>query len=199
MEWRSLGLATIVATCSSVALSAQWLTSSTPRVGEPVHFRLEAPPAGLHALLCAGPPISATAWPGINGNFRLNPSNAGLILGGTTPPSGVASWSFPVPGVPDLTGTRSIEEIRRVFDANKGAIFSIYNRALRKDPTLLGKVVLELVIEPDGTVSACEVLTSELGSEELITRVVRRVQLFDFGAKDVGVTRISYPVHFLPT
>lgn len=100
---------------------------------------------------------------------------------------------------PDLSGVRSIEEVRRVFDANKGAIFSIYNRALRKDPSLLGKVVLELVIEPDGTVSACDVLTSELQSEELITRVVRRVQLFDFGAKEVGVTRISYPVHFLPT
>lgn len=100
---------------------------------------------------------------------------------------------------PDISGVRSIEEIRRVFDANKGAIFSIYNRALRKDPTLLGKVVLELVIEPDGTVSACEVLTSELESEELITRVVRRVQLFDFGQKDVAVTKISYPVHFLPT
>ena len=100
---------------------------------------------------------------------------------------------------PTVSGVRSIEEVRRVFDANKGAIFSIYNRALRQDPTLLGKVVLELVIEPDGTVSACEVLTSELESEELIARVVRRVQLFDFGEKDVAVTRISYPVHFLPT
>lgn len=100
---------------------------------------------------------------------------------------------------PTINGVRSIEEVRRVFDANKGAIFSIYNRALRKDPTLLGKVVLELVIEPDGTVSACEVLTSELQSEELITRVVRRVQLFDFGEKDVAATKISYPVHFLPT
>lgn len=99
----------------------------------------------------------------------------------------------------DVSGVRSIEEIRRVFDANKGAIFSIYNRQLRKDPGLLGKVVLELVIEPDGTVSACEVLTSELESDELITRVVRRVQLFDFGERDVSVTRISYPVHFLPT
>jgi outer membrane biosynthesis protein TonB len=100
---------------------------------------------------------------------------------------------------PELSGVRSIEEIRRVFDANKGAIFSIYNRALRKDPTLLGKVVLELVIQPDGTVSACEVLASELQSDELVARVVRRVQLFNFGEKDVAVTRISYPVHFLPT
>ncbi|MGD8818409.1 MAG: energy transducer TonB, partial [Acidobacteriota bacterium] len=31
---------------------------------------------------------------------------------------------------------RSIEDVRRVFDANKGAIFAIYNRALRQDPTL---------------------------------------------------------------
>ncbi len=100
---------------------------------------------------------------------------------------------------PDVSAVRSIEEIRRVFDANKGAIFSIYNRALRKDPTLLGKVVLELVIEPDGTVSTCQVLNSEIESEELINRVVRRVQLFDFGAKQVATTRISYPVHFLPT
>ncbi|MCB1691577.1 MAG: hypothetical protein KDI19_02370, partial [Pseudomonadales bacterium] len=47
---------------------------------------------------------------------------------------------------------RSIEEVRRVFDANKGAIYSIYNRALRSNPALAGKVVLELVIEPDGHV-----------------------------------------------
>ena len=100
---------------------------------------------------------------------------------------------------PDLNGVRSIEEVRRVFDANKGAIFSIYNRALRKDPSLLGKVVLELVIEPDGTVSTCDVLTSDLTDEELLSRVMRRVQLFDFGERDVAVTKISYPVHFLPS
>ena len=100
---------------------------------------------------------------------------------------------------PDLSTVRSIEEVRRVFDANKGAIFSIYNRALRKDPSLLGKVVLQLVIEPDGTVSACDILTSDLADEELVSRVMRRVQLFDFGERNVSVTKISYPVHFLPS
>ncbi|XOV86627.1 MAG: AgmX/PglI C-terminal domain-containing protein [Pseudomonadota bacterium] len=94
---------------------------------------------------------------------------------------------------------RSIEEVRRVFDANKGAIYAIYNRALRKNPGLLGKVVLELVIEPDGSVSDCQVLESELGDEETINKIVRRVQLFEFGEKNVAVTKISYPVHFLPT
>ncbi|MEE8109354.1 MAG: energy transducer TonB, partial [Gammaproteobacteria bacterium] len=34
---------------------------------------------------------------------------------------------------------RSLEEIEMVFDRNKGAIFALYNRALRKDPALQGK------------------------------------------------------------
>lgn len=94
---------------------------------------------------------------------------------------------------------RSIEDIRRVFDANKGAIFAIYNRALRQDPTLQGKVVLELVISPTGRVVDCKVVASELEDESVVAKIVNRVRLFDFGSRDVGTTTISYPVHFLPT
>ncbi|MGE3460894.1 MAG: AgmX/PglI C-terminal domain-containing protein [Pseudomonadales bacterium] len=94
---------------------------------------------------------------------------------------------------------RSIEEIRRVFDTNKGAIFAIYNRALRQDPTLQGKVILELVISPTGQVMDVRVVASELADEAVVAKIVSRVRLFDFGARDVSTTTISYPVHFLPT
>jgi hypothetical protein len=94
---------------------------------------------------------------------------------------------------------RSIEEIRRVFDGNKGAIFAIYNRALRQDPTLQGKVVLELVISPSGQVLECRVVATEIDDETLIGKIVNRVRLFNFGDRDVGTTTISYPVHFLPS
>jgi len=93
---------------------------------------------------------------------------------------------------------RSIEDIRRVFDANKGAIFAIYHRALRTDPALRGQVVLELLIEPGGAVAEIRVVTTELKDDELMTRLLSRIRMFDFGARDVGTTRISYPVHFLP-
>jgi TonB family protein len=96
------------------------------------------------------------------------------------------------------TGQRSIEEIRRVFDANKGAIFAIYHRALRADPGLQGQVVLELVIEPGGQVTEIRVVSSELPDQALLDRIVGRVRMFDFGAREVNRTRISYPVHFLP-
>lgn len=94
---------------------------------------------------------------------------------------------------------RSIEKIRRVFDANKGAIYAIYNRALRQNPGLVGKIVLELVIEPDGHVSECRVVSTDMEDQIMVSKLVRRVQLFDFGERDVAVTKISYPVHFLPS
>jgi len=94
---------------------------------------------------------------------------------------------------------RSIEEVRRVFDANKGAIFAIYNRALRKNPGLQGKVVLELTIDPSGRVLDCTVLDSELTDSAVVSKIVNRVKLFDFGAQNVIRTRINYPVHFLPS
>jgi hypothetical protein len=94
--------------------------------------------------------------------------------------------------------SRSIEEIRRVFDANKGAIFAIYNRALRDDPTLKGKLLLELVITPSGAVEDCRVVATELADPNLVARLVTRIRLFDFGKRDVATTTISYPVHFLP-
>lgn len=98
-----------------------------------------------------------------------------------------------------ISRQRSIEDIRRVFDANKGAIFAIYNRALRKDPTLVGKVVLELEIQPDGHVSHCRVVSSDIGDKDLVTKVMERVEMFDFGKANVAVTTINYPVHFLPS
>ncbi len=94
---------------------------------------------------------------------------------------------------------RSIEEIRRVFDSNKGSIFAIYNRTLRSRPALQGEVVLELVIAPNGQVVECTVVASEIDDQIMIDKIVNRVRLFNFGSRDVRRTKIRYPVHFLPT
>ena len=95
--------------------------------------------------------------------------------------------------------SRSIEEIQLVFDRNKAAIYSIYNRALRKDPTLEGKVVLKLTISPDGRVVACELVSSELSAPGIERKLVARIRLFDFGAKEVETMVVTYPIDFLPS
>jgi TonB family protein len=95
--------------------------------------------------------------------------------------------------------SRSIEEIRLVFERNKGSIYAIYNRALREDPTLQGKVVFKLTISPAGGVVDCRVESSELKSPEMEGKLLARIRQFDFGAKDVEQMVVTYPVDFLPS
>ncbi|MCU7848684.1 MAG: TonB family protein [Candidatus Thiodiazotropha sp. (ex Lucinoma kastoroae)] len=96
-------------------------------------------------------------------------------------------------------GNRTREEIQLVFDQNKGAVYAMYNRALRKDPALRGKVVLELTITPAGKVTKCVILSSELNDAKLERKLVSRIKLFKFSAKDVETAIVSYPIDFLPS
>ncbi|HEX6706430.1 MAG TPA: AgmX/PglI C-terminal domain-containing protein [Albitalea sp.] len=95
--------------------------------------------------------------------------------------------------------SRSIEEIKLVFERNKGSIYAIYNRALREDPSLQGKVVVELKISPAGNVVDCRVVSSELKASELESKLLARIRQFDFGAKDVDQMVVTWPVDFLPS
>ncbi|MBW4933360.1 AgmX/PglI C-terminal domain-containing protein [Marinobacter sp. F4206] len=102
-----------------------------------------------------------------------------------------------VPAKP-TTGERAMSNIRKVFDAQKTALYSLYRRELRQDPTLEGKVLLELVIEPDGSVSACQVVSSELENPSLEQRIAMRVRLFNFGPDNVETRKVRFPIDFLP-
>jgi TonB family protein len=95
--------------------------------------------------------------------------------------------------------SRSIEEIKLVFERNKGAIYAIYNRALREEPSLQGRVVLELKIAPSGQVTDLRIVSSELRAGELESKLLARIRTFDFGAKDVDFMTVTWPVDFLPS
>jgi len=95
-------------------------------------------------------------------------------------------------------GGRSDESIRRVMDKNKGAIFAIYNRALRKDPLLEGKMVFEMVIDASGSIAQVTLLSSELEDTALTNKILQRIQLIRFPVEEVISTRVNYSFDFLP-
>ncbi len=145
-----------------------------------------------------------TASGGINtANMSRNTGGSGLAGRDTTTVSSPVSSVGQSAGGARRTGSsgkasRSREEIELVFDKNKGAIFALYNRALRMDPTLEGKLVLRLTIVPSGQVSACEIVSSELGDPELERKLVQRVLLFRFDARDVEAITTTKPIDFFP-
>ncbi len=94
--------------------------------------------------------------------------------------------------------SRSREEIELVFEKNKGAIFALYNRALRRNPNLQGKLVLKLTIDPTGKVTDCSIDSSELNDPEMERKLVQRVKMFRFDAKDVATVTTTKPIDFFP-
>jgi protein TonB len=94
---------------------------------------------------------------------------------------------------------RSTEQIQLVLDRSKGALYTLYHRALRANPALQGKVVLEITIAPSGEVTDCKVLSAELDDTDLISKLVARIRLLDFSAKDVETTVFTWPIDFLPS
>ena len=98
-----------------------------------------------------------------------------------------------------LAAGRTDEEIQIVFDRYKAALYRIYNKQLRKDPTLRGKILMRISIETNGSVSMCKVESTDLASPELVANIVERIKRFNFGPKE-GVSKITilYPIDFLP-
>lgn len=118
---------------------------------------------------------------------RVESSVADLVEKGDNKPSGGPSSG------------RTDEEIQIVFDRYKATLYRIYNKELRKDPTLRGNILLRISIEKDGAVSACSVESTDLASAVLVNKIVARVLKFNFGPKKDGQkTTILYPIDFLP-
>jgi periplasmic protein TonB len=94
--------------------------------------------------------------------------------------------------------SRGSEEIALVFTKNKGAIDAMYARALRDNPGLQGKVVIELTIAPSGEITAARIVSSDLKEPEFEAKLLARIRLFRFDAKDVAPLTATKPIDFFP-
>jgi outer membrane biosynthesis protein TonB len=97
-----------------------------------------------------------------------------------------------------VIGSRNLDQIRQVLDANKGAVYSLYRRALREDPSIEGKLTVKLIIAPSGALTSVTLLDSELDAPELVERLLSRIRLIDFGEQNVTQTELEYAFNFLP-
>jgi hypothetical protein len=162
-------------------------------------------PAQAHRSLVAMPSTGAGSSGGISHaevSRNIGHDNGDRIseVGFTKVQNAVAAQAEEARPVSSGPGpARTDEEIQIVFDKYKAALYRIYNAELRKNPTLRGKIVLRITIEPGGEVSLCTVQSNDLGSPDLVAQIVARVKKFNFGPKEkVPETVILYPIDFLP-
>ena len=117
-------------------------------------------------------------------------------------PSGVVQGSGAVTGEASSgpsSALRSQEQIQEVLDGNKGAMYTLYNRELRRDASLQGRLVLSITVAPQGHVTRCVVVSNELDSEVLEQQLIALVRSIDFGAiAGAGAVTTKIPIEFFP-
>ena len=208
----NVGRAGILAFKEQFASLAQ--DNIAPRLGTAARYAAadEVGLASSHSVL-------TTNTPGSSGG--IDPGSLSRNVGGGGGRGGGGGGGGGMPGVKVVRATSSIapiggggdrpkahsgpgasrtdEEIQIVFDRYKSAFYRDYNRELRRNPTLQGKMVLRLTIEPDGAVSMCVLQSTDMDAADLAAQVVSRVRTMNFGAKDgVQAVTIVYPIDFLP-
>lgn len=95
--------------------------------------------------------------------------------------------------------SRPYTEVSLVFDRYKSSIVNLYNRALRRDPTLQGKVVVELTISPSGHVTRVRIVSSDIKDRRLLEQLKLRIKLFRFKPMNVDTLIVKYPIELVPT
>jgi outer membrane biosynthesis protein TonB len=98
-----------------------------------------------------------------------------------------------------VSGQRSEVALRRTLESSKSRLYALYNRALRKDPFLKGKVLFEIEIQPDGTITKVKIKSSQLGNKKLERQLTLVLKSIRFPAESVATMITIWAIEFLPS
>jgi len=95
---------------------------------------------------------------------------------------------------------RSQGEIDRVIRQHLEGIRFLYERYLRANPSLQGRVTLRFTIAAEGAVTGCELVSSTMGNAEFQSEMIKRIRLWRFPNIEAssGSVSVVYPFTFLP-
>jgi len=93
-------------------------------------------------------------------------------------------------------GRRSEDSVRRVMLNYTGRLTYIYNKYLKRQPDLGGKMVVEVVIAASGAVSSVKLISSSFNKPEFEREILNFVRKWKYEAIDEGTVTVTYPLVF---
>ncbi len=122
----------------------------------------------------------------------------GSIAGGGT---GAAATEKKVSGVvkseaPAVDGELDPAMVAKEVRSRLGAVKACYERALKRNPNLSGKIIIHWTITQAGTVSGVDVETDTLGDAEVASCIKLLVSHWRFPAPAGGSVEVSFPFVF---
>jgi TonB family protein len=104
-----------------------------------------------------------------------------------------------VEGAGSTSAKRDDRAINTVVSTHKASIKLSYEKFLKRDPTLSGKVTVRFTISALGQVTSVTIIENTTGSDELGQEIIRKVRLWQFEAVSEGDVTVTYPFVFQPS
>jgi hypothetical protein len=162
------------------------------RVNEPPRLPPPAPTAAATvAATAAEPPPEIATNVLVSSTVRPPP-----VLPPPPPDEGPGGLHFCATAV---NGTLPAEVILRIIHLNRARFRFCYETALRKDPTVTGRLAVRFVIDRAGSVATAEVdPSSTLTSSDVTSCVTGAFKSLSFPQPEGGVVDVTYPLVFTP-
>jgi TonB family protein len=97
---------------------------------------------------------------------------------------------------PEVDGSLDSAAIARVVRGRMRSIQDCYEKELKRDPNLAGKIVIEFTIGESGRVDEASVVSNAMGSSAVGDCIVGRIRRWRFPTPDGGSVTVNYPFIF---
>ncbi|HUU00648.1 MAG TPA: AgmX/PglI C-terminal domain-containing protein [Myxococcota bacterium] len=94
--------------------------------------------------------------------------------------------------------SRSQQDIVKKIRQRIGGIKHCYEKRLKRDPDLKGKIVIRFVIHPGGKVISVEIVENTTGDSELAACIAARFRAIRFPSAEGSETSVTYPFILAP-
>lgn len=114
--------------------------------------------------------------------------------------SDISSLSTPAVSGSEGYSSRSTQEIAELVAEKRGTVMYVYNKHLRTDPLLMGRVEVAMIVHPSGRVSDVEIVTSNMYNQAFELELISSIQQWRFGSvsSSEGPLPIQLPFSFSP-
>ncbi|MBI3178287.1 MAG: energy transducer TonB, partial [Deltaproteobacteria bacterium] len=100
---------------------------------------------------------------------------------------------------PEVDGALDASAIAKVVQARKRMLQDCYEKELKRDPSLQGKVEIEFTIGEDGSVASASIANNRMGSAAVGECIISRLRRWRFPKPDGGSVTVTFPFIFTPS
>ncbi|MBN1758455.1 MAG: energy transducer TonB [Chitinispirillaceae bacterium] len=103
-----------------------------------------------------------------------------------------------IEGAASSNAKRDNDAISAIVSSHKTSIRMSYERYLKREPTLAGKITVRFTIAASGSVAMVTIVENTTGNTELEKEIMRKIRMWRFETITDGDVTVTYPFVFAP-